>query len=102
MKCFVSVARLYKKLVKLQSYKVTNAQRDKDISASRRSELASVNMKLTALMQSIYLQPARLEELEQQLSQLHRHIGVIDMSMLKLAQGCGVPRASFLEAWFGS
>jgi RNA polymerase primary sigma factor len=52
-------------------------------------------------MQHVYLHTNRLESLNQQLSDLNRHMTSIDGRMLRMAQTCGVPRDQFIKAWFG-
>ncbi|NDH89731.1 MAG: RNA polymerase sigma factor RpoD, partial [Flavobacteriia bacterium] len=52
-------------------------------------------------MQSVYLHANRLESLNQQLSDLNRHMTAIDGAMLRMAQECNVPRDQFIAAWFG-
>ena len=51
-------------------------------------------------MQHVYLHTNRLESLNQQLSDLNRHMTSIDGSMLRMAQTSGVPRDQFIKAWF--
>ncbi|NBX07792.1 MAG: RNA polymerase sigma factor RpoD, partial [Proteobacteria bacterium] len=48
-----------------------------------------------------YLHANRLESLNQQLSDLNRHMTAIDGAMLRMAQECNVPRDQFIAAWFG-
>jgi RNA polymerase primary sigma factor len=60
-----------------------------------------MKIQLVEEMQSVYLHVNRLESLNQQLSDLNRHMTSIDGRMMRLALDCGVPRDQFMSAWTG-
>ncbi|MEC7245752.1 MAG: sigma-70 family RNA polymerase sigma factor, partial [Pseudomonadota bacterium] len=89
------------KYVVLQDKKVASAQKGKELSAAKEAELGEMKIALVEEMQSVYLHANRLESLNQQLSDLNRHMTAIDGAMLRMAQECNVPRDQFIAAWFG-
>ena len=101
MSQFKKIEKLFGKYVVLQDKKVASAQKGKELSAARESELGEMKIALVEEMQSVYLHANRLESLNQQLSDLNRHMTAIDGAMLRMAQECNVPRDQFIAAWFG-
>ena len=98
---FKKIEKLFGKYVVLQDKKVASAQKGKELSAAKETELGEMKIALVEEMQSVYLHANRLESLNQQLSDLNRHMTVIDGAMLRMAQECNVPRDQFIAAWFG-
>ena len=98
---FKKIEKLFGKYVVLQDKKVASAQKGKELSAAKEAELGEMKISLVEEMQSVYLHANRLEGLNQQLSDLNRHMTVIDGAMLRMAQECNVPRDQFIAAWFG-
>ena len=95
------IEKLFGKYVVLQDKKVASAQKGKELSAAKETELGEMKIVLVEEMQSVYLHANRLESLNQQLSDLNRHMTAIDGAMLRMAQECNVPRDQFIAAWFG-
>ena len=95
------IEKLFGKYVALQDKKVATAQKGKELSAAKETELGEMKIVLVEEMQSVYLHANRLESLNQQLSDLNRHMTAIDGAMLRMAQECNVPRDQFIAAWFG-
>ena len=95
------IEKLFGKYVVLQDKKVASAQKGKELSAAKEAELGEMKIALVEEMQSVYLHSNRLESLNQQLSDLNRHMTAIDGAMLRMAQECNVPRDQFIAAWFG-
>ena len=95
------IEKLFGKYVVLQDKKVASAQKGKELSAAKETELGEMKIALVEEMQSVYLHANRLESLNQQLSDLNRHMTAIDGAMLRMAQECNVPRDQFIAAWFG-
>ena len=98
---FKKIEKLFGKYVVLQDKKVASAQKGKELSAAKETELGEMKIALVEEMQSVYLHANRLESLNQQLSDLNRHMTAIDGAMLRMAQECNVPRDQFISAWFG-
>ena len=98
---FKKIEKLFGKYVVLQDKKVASAQKGKELSAAKETELGEMKIVLVEEMQSVYLHANRLESLNQQLSDLNRHMTAIDGAMLRMAQECNVPRDQFIAAWFG-
>ena len=98
---FKKIEKLFGKYVVLQDKKVATAQKGKELSAAKETELGEMKIVLVEEMQSVYLHANRLESLNQQLSDLNRHMTAIDGAMLRMAQECNVPRDQFIAAWFG-
>ena len=98
---FKKIEKLFGKYVMLQDKKVASAQKGKELSAAKEAELGEMKIALVEEMQSVYLHANRLESLNQQLSDLNRHVTAIDGAMLRMAQKCNVPRDQFIAAWFG-
>ena len=98
---FKKIEKLFGKYVVLQDKKVASAQKGKELSAAKEAELGEMKIALVEEMQSVYLHSNRLESLNQQLSDLNRHMTAIDGAMLRMAQECNVPRDQFIAAWFG-
>ena len=98
---FKKIEKLFGKYVVLQDKKVASAQKGKELTAVREAELGEMKIALVEEMQSVYLHANRLESLNQQLSDLNRHMTSIDGAMLRMAQECNVPRDQFIAAWFG-
>ena len=97
---FKKIEKLFGKYVVLQDKKVASAQKGKALPAGKEDELAEMKISLVEEMQHVYLHTNRLESLNQQLSDLNRHMTSIDGSMLRMAQTSGVPRDQFIKAWF--
>ena len=98
---FKKIEKLFGKYVVLQDKKVASAQKGKELSAAKEAELGEMKIALVEEMQSVFLHANRLESLNQQLSDLNRHMTAIDGAMLRMAQECNVPREQFIAAWFG-
>ena len=98
---FKKIEKLFAKYVVLQDKKVASAQKGKGLTAVKEAELEDMKVALVEEMQSVYLHANRLESLNQQLSDLNRHMTSIDGAMLRMAQKSGVPRDQFISAWFG-
>ena len=98
---FKKIEKLFGKYVLLQDKKVASAQKGKELSAAKEAELGEMKITLVEEMQSVFLHANRLESLNQQLSDLNRHMTAIDGAMLRMAQECNVPREQFIAAWFG-
>ena len=98
---FKKIEKLFGKYVLLQDKKVASAQKGKELSAAKEAELGEMKITLVEEMQSVFLHANRLESLNQQLSDLNRHMTAIDGAMLRMAQECNVPRDQFIAAWFG-
>ncbi len=98
---FKKIEKLFGKYVVLQDKKVASAQKGKALPAGKEDELADMKIALVEEMQHVYLHSNRLESLNQQLSDLNRHMTSIDGRMLRMAQTCGVPRDQFINSWFG-
>ena len=98
---FKKIEKLFGKYVILQDKKVASAQKGKGLTAAKEAELENMKVTLVEEMQSVYLHSNRLESLNQQLSDLNRHMTSIDGAMLRMAQKSGVPRDQFISAWFG-
>ena len=98
---FKKIEKLFGKYVVLQDKKVASAQKGKELSSAKEAELGEMKIALVEEMQSVYLHANRLESLNQQLSDLNRHMTAIDGAMLRMAQECNVPRDQFIAAWFG-
>ena len=98
---FKKIEKLFGKYVVLQDKKVASAQKGKELSAAKETELGEMKIALVEEMQSVYLHANRLESLNQQLSDLNRHMTAIDGAMLRMAQECNVPRDQFIAAWYG-
>ena len=98
---FKKIEKLFGKYVVLQDKKVASAQKGREMSAAKEAELGEMKIALVEEMQSVYLHANRLESLNQQLSDLNRHMTAIDGAMLRMAQECNVPRDQFIAAWFG-
>ena len=98
---FKKIEKLFAKYVILQDKKVASAQKGKGLTAAKEAELENMKVALVEEMQSVYLHSNRLESLNQQLSDLNRHMTSIDGAMLRMAQNSGVPRDQFISAWFG-
>ncbi|MGC6474415.1 MAG: sigma-70 family RNA polymerase sigma factor, partial [Candidatus Puniceispirillaceae bacterium] len=98
---FKKIEKLFAKYVILQDKKVASAQKGKGLTAAKEAELENMKIALVEEMQSVYLHSNRLESLNQQLSDLNRHMTSIDGAMLRMAQKSGVPRDQFISAWFG-
>jgi RNA polymerase primary sigma factor len=97
---FKKIEKLFGKYVILQDKKVASAQKGKALPAGKEDELAEMKISLVEEMQHVYLHTNRLESLNQQLSDLNRHMTSIDGSMLRMAQTSSVPRDQFIKAWF--
>ncbi len=102
MRQFKTIEKLFVKYVSLQDKKVAAAQKGNSLTVPKEAELAAMKIKLVEEMQSVYLHANRLESLNQQLSDMNRHMTSIDGSMMRLALGCGVPREQFMAAWTGA
>ena len=86
----------------LQSKKLLALVKGKSLSKAEAVKLLDLRIELAEQMQSVYLNPGRLEALSGQLSELSRHVTNLEGQMMRLATESGVARAQFLEAWVNS
>ncbi len=72
-----------------------------ELSNDEFQKLQSKRILLAEQMQNIYLNSSRLEALSLQLTELNKHLTLLEGQLMSVATGSGIARAQFLEAWSG-
>ena len=102
MKQMEALSKLFTRYTTLQDKKVALAKKGKALTASQETDLMAFKIQLTEKMQSIYLNNARLESLNEQMQELSRLLTGLDSDMLRLAEASGISRRDFTQNWLGS
>ena len=102
MEIIDNIQKTFDSYASLQGKKLAGMVKGKVLAKADAAKLMDLRIELAEQMQSVYLNPGRLEALSGQLSELSRHVTNLEGQMMRHATECGVGRAQFLEAWMGA
>jgi RNA polymerase primary sigma factor len=95
------IARVYKKLQKLQEERLAILQRGHRIEPRMEKRYEQVKHELVEKVKEVRLNNARIEQLVHQLYELSRHLTQLEGRLLRRAMDCKVDREEFLKSYLG-
>jgi RNA polymerase primary sigma factor len=99
---FQEIEGLYKKLQKMQSRRLETMSTGEEVNARSEKTYDKARDELIEKVSQVRLHNNRIEELVMQLKQLNQRLTGLEGSLLRLAEGCKVPREEFLKQYRGS
>lgn len=99
---FSKLLELYKKLRKYQEQRMKALTSGKEIGSALEKKYQNVKSEMITLMESIHLNPLRIEQLVQQLNDISRRLMVLEGKLLRLAMSSKIKRDEFLIAYRNS
>ena len=102
LEIFSNIASTYEKMGVVQEKRFAALAQGDDISSKLEKDFEKYRAQLIDLMNEVQLNPARIEELVQQLYDLNRELVTHEGQLMRLAVGAGVDRKVFLEAYYGN
>lgn len=101
MATFKETAKAYKKLLRLQEERAQEIIDTGSVSDKLQKSYRKCRNELVEMMQTIKLNPARSEQLIEQLYTMNRKLMSFESQLMRLAVDCGVKREDFLEQYTG-
>jgi RNA polymerase primary sigma factor len=98
---FEDIENLYKKLQKMQSKRIESLTAGEEVSARSEKTYEKLREELVAKVEQVRLHNNRIEELVMQLKQLNQRLTGLEGQLLRMAEGCKVPRDEFLNQYHG-
>ncbi len=95
------IARIYKKLQKLQEERLAILQRGHKIEPRMEKRYEQVKHELVEKVKEVRLNNGRIEQLVHQLYELSRHLTQLEGRLLRRAMDCKVEREEFLKSYLG-
>ncbi|HAQ35042.1 MAG TPA: RNA polymerase sigma factor RpoD, partial [Alphaproteobacteria bacterium] len=102
MEILDAVANDFNAFRKLQDKLVESRNAGKDLSKKEREKYDELQNNIVTELNSLHLNNARIEALVDQLYAINRELMALEGKMLRMADAHGVPRASFMKAYFGN
>jgi len=99
---FEEIEALYKKLHKLQSRRLESMTAGEEVSARSERSYEKLREELVSKVEQVQLHNNRIEELVMQLKLLNQRLTGLEGQLLRLAEGCKVPRDDFLHQYRGN
>jgi RNA polymerase primary sigma factor len=96
---FEEIETLYKKLSRVQSKRLESLTTGEEISSRSEKSYERQREELVAKVQQVRLHNNRIEELVTQLKQLNQRLQGLEGQLLRMAEGCKVPREEFLARY---
>ncbi|MBU0796774.1 MAG: RNA polymerase sigma factor RpoD, partial [Alphaproteobacteria bacterium] len=96
------IAEAYGKLQKLQERRLLKVQKGEALAKPSETKYEQARAQLVEMMNKIRLNNGRIEALMEQLYELNRRLTGLEGRLLRVAEGAGVKRADFLDAYFGN
>ena len=97
---FKKISSTYTKMHRLQVTRLEAMQKGEDLTTSQERRYGKLGQELTVLMEDVYLNNARIEQLVEQLYELNRVLIGLEGKLLRMAVNCKVKREDFLEQYF--
>jgi RNA polymerase primary sigma factor len=98
---FETIATIYDQLRTLQQQRVHYLQQGEAIPKENEKKYQTLHKQLVTLMKTVRLNHHRVEELMTQLSELNQHLTRCEGRLLRLAEGAGLKRDTFLKTYMG-
>ena len=99
---FKKINRIYKKLSKVQEDRMSLSQKGSKIPEKLDKDYKKYRKQIAEALDSVQLNPARTEQLINQLYNVNKKLIRAEGQILRWAMGCGVKRDEFLERYYGS
>ncbi len=96
-----AIAKVYKKLQKLQEERLAILQRGHRIEPRSEKRYEQCKHELVETVKEVRLNNARIEQLVQQLYDLNRHLTQVEGRLMRRALDCKVERDDFLKSYMG-
>jgi RNA polymerase primary sigma factor len=98
---FEDIEALYKKLHKMQSKRLESMTSGEEVNLRSEKSYEKLREELVAKVEQVQLHNNRIEELVTQLKQLNQRLTGLEGQILRMAEGCKVPREDFLTQYRG-
>ena len=98
---FEDIEQLYKKLHKMQSKRLEAITSGEEVNLRSEKSYEKLREELVAKVEMVQLHNNRIEELVTQLKQLNQRLTGLEGQLLRMAEGCKVPRDDFLSQYRG-
>jgi RNA polymerase primary sigma factor len=98
---FEEVEALYKKLHKMQHKRLESMTSGESVNLRSEKTYEKAREELVSKVEQVRLHNNRIEELVSQLKQLNQRLNALEGSLLRMAEGCKVPRDEFLKQYRG-
>jgi len=96
---FEEIENLYKKLAKMQTRRLDAFTGGEEVTSRSEKAYEKLREELVAKVEQVRLHNNRIEELVAQLKTLNQRLTGLEGQMLRLADGCKVPREDFLREY---
>ncbi len=101
LETFEEIEALYKKLHKVQQKRLENFTNGTEVTNRSEKTYGKQTEELVGKVQQVRLHNDRIEELVTQLKQLSQRLTQMEGQLMRLAEGCKVPRDEFLKQYRG-
>jgi RNA polymerase primary sigma factor len=98
---FKKINRIYKKLSKIQEDRMGLSQKGSKIPEKLDNEYKKYRKQIIEALDSVQLNPARSEQLINQLYGVNKRLMRLEGQLLRWAVACGIQREDFLERYYG-
>jgi len=99
---FSQILSSYETLRKYQEQRLKALTTGKNISPALENKYQKLKSEMVALMESVHLNPLRIEQLVDQLNDINKRLMMLEGKLLRLAQSCKIKREDFLEVYRNS
>jgi RNA polymerase primary sigma factor len=99
---FEEIEAQYKKLHKMQQKRLESITGGEDVNLRSEKVYEKQREELVARVEQVRLHNNRIEELVTQLKQLNHRLTALEGGLLRMAEGCKVPRDDFLHQYRGN
>ena len=99
---FEEIESLYKKLSKMQNRRLETMTSGDEVSTRSEKTYEKTREELVQKVSQVRLHNNRIEELVTQLKQLNQRLTTLEGQLMRMAEGCKVPREEFLRNYRGS
>ncbi|HLG86454.1 MAG TPA: RNA polymerase sigma factor RpoD [Alphaproteobacteria bacterium] len=101
LEIFTGITDTHNKLARLQDRRITAHGKGKQLPANDEKAYNELRTELIGLVEKVRLNPARIEQLVEQVYGLNRRLIALEGRLMRLAADQGVKRDSFLQHYFG-
>ncbi len=99
---FAAITSLHLKFAKLQDARLLAMKQNEDFGAQQERKYQKLRGELTALVQEVHFNNAKIEMMVDQLYGLNRRLMSLGGQLLRLAERYKIPRKGFLDAYLGN
>lgn len=101
LEMFEEIASINKQFRKLQEQRLESVQQAKKLTSTVEKNYEKLKSSLIKLVEDVHLNPARIDQLVDQLYGLNRKLMGLEGRLLRLAESSGLKRDEFLNNYFG-